>query len=81
MEPPPLSPRLRAGFFANAGIAQELRQGAVKHTRLGLLVLNFVPSWFSVNMGTGIISILLYTLPHQFTGLKVTILVFCTRFL
>ncbi|KAI5452792.1 Plasma membrane sulfite pump involved in sulfite metabolism [Naganishia albida] len=33
-------------------------------------VLNFTPSWFSVNMGTGITSILLYTLPYQFRGLK-----------
>ncbi|GHJ86518.1 hypothetical protein NliqN6_2920 [Naganishia liquefaciens] len=33
-------------------------------------VLNFTPSWFSVNMGTGILSILLYTLPYQFRGLK-----------
>ncbi|KAJ9107092.1 hypothetical protein QFC20_003817 [Naganishia adeliensis] len=33
-------------------------------------VLNFTPSWFSVNMGTGITSILLYTLPFQFHGLK-----------
>ncbi len=65
-----LSPRLRNGFFAHAGVAEEARQGAVKRSRLGLLVLNFVPSWFSVNMGTGIISILLYTLPHQFRGLQ-----------
>ena len=30
------------------------------------MVLNFTPSWFSVNMGTGIISLLLYSAPHQF---------------
>lgn len=34
-------------------------------------ILNFTPSWFSVNMGTGIASILLYNLPYQFTGLKI----------
>lgn len=28
-----------------------------------------VPSWFTINMGTGIISTLLYTLPHSFRGL------------
>ena len=28
-----------------------------------------MPSWFTVNMGTGIISTLLYTLPHSFRGL------------
>lgn len=31
---------------------------------------------FSVNMGTGIISILLHTAPHQFPGLKVIATVF-----
>jgi len=30
------------------------------------MVLNFTPSWFSVNMGTGIISLLLFAAPHQF---------------
>jgi tellurite resistance protein TehA-like permease len=34
-------------------------------------ILNFTPSWFSVNMGTGIVSILLYNFPYQFHGLKV----------
>ncbi|KAF5005544.1 hypothetical protein FDECE_8037 [Fusarium decemcellulare] len=29
------------------------------------IVLNFTPSWFSVNMGTGIVSILLYNLPYN----------------
>ncbi len=70
MGPDALSPRLRNSFFAHAGVAEEARQEAVKRSRLGLLILNFVPSWFSVNMGTGIISILLYTLPHQFRGLQ-----------
>lgn len=28
------------------------------------------PSWYSVNMGTGITSILLYNMPYQFSGLK-----------
>ncbi len=34
-------------------------------------VLNFAPSWFSVNMGTGITSILLFNLPYQFSGLHI----------
>ena len=34
-------------------------------------ILHFTPSWFSVNMGTGITSILLYNLPYQFNGLQV----------
>lgn len=30
------------------------------------ITLHFTPSWFSVNMGTGITSILLHELPYQF---------------
>ena len=49
------------------------------------IVLNFSPSWFSVNMGTGIISVLLYNSPHQFSGLKVIATIFyclnCVLFL
>ncbi|GAA6051556.1 hypothetical protein RTBOTA2_003802 [Rhodotorula toruloides] len=33
-------------------------------------ILHFTPSWFVVNMGTGISSILLYNLPYSFNGLK-----------
>lgn len=33
--------------------------------------LNFTPSWFSVVMGTGVISILLHTAPHQFPGMSI----------
>jgi C4-dicarboxylate transporter/malic acid transport protein len=35
------------------------------------ITLHFTPSWFSVNMGTGITSILLHQLPYQFTGLGI----------
>lgn len=35
------------------------------------VILNFTPSWFSVNMGTGIVSILLHELPYQFRGLGI----------
>lgn len=34
------------------------------------ITLHFTPSWFSVNMGTGITSVLLYQLPYQFKGLR-----------
>ena len=34
------------------------------------IVRNFTPSWFSVNMGTGITSILLHNLPYNGTWLK-----------
>lgn len=43
---------------------------------LGLVILNFIPSWFAVNMGTGIISILLHLAPHKFTGLEQIALAF-----
>lgn len=33
-------------------------------------ILHTTPSWFAVNMGTGITSILLHLLPYQFQGLK-----------
>ncbi|BGP25129.1 hypothetical protein Rt10032_c09g4066 [Rhodotorula toruloides] len=33
-------------------------------------ILHFTPSWFVVNMGTGISSILLYNLPYSFKGLE-----------
>lgn len=39
--------------------------------RLRVITLNFTPSWFSVCMGTGIVSTLLYGLPYSFRGLKV----------
>jgi C4-dicarboxylate transporter/malic acid transport protein len=35
------------------------------------ITLHFTPSWFSVNMGTGITSILLHQLPYQFNGLGI----------
>lgn len=36
---------------------------------LGLAVIGFAPSWFSVTMGTGIMSTLIHEAPHQFTGM------------
>lgn len=49
-----------------------------KPTRINVLIeviRNFTPSWFSVNMGTGILSILLQTFPFQFYGLPTIALV------
>ncbi|CAO1619964.1 unnamed protein product [Sympodiomycopsis kandeliae] len=45
----------------------------LKRTKAELtrITLNFTPSWFSICMGTGIVSILLYTLPYQFKGLQI----------
>lgn len=43
---------------------------------IGTVILNFIPSWFAVNMGTGIISILLHMAPHSFRGLEQIALAF-----
>ncbi|KAI1324958.1 sulfite transporter Ssu1 [Xylariaceae sp. FL0255] len=41
------------------------------------IVINFTPSWFSVTMGTGIVSILLYNLPYNATWLYwISIIIF-----
>lgn len=47
-------------------------RAAVEHSRLSRnrhgwrrIVLNFTPSWFSITMGTGIVSILLHNLPYN----------------
>ena len=42
------------------------------------VVLNFTPSWFSVTMGTGIVSILLHNLPYNARWLYwMSIIIFC----
>lgn len=42
------------------------------------IVLNFTPSWFSVNMGTGIASILLHNLPYNGRWLYwISVVMFC----
>lgn len=45
------------------------------HNALIHIIRNFTPSWFSVIMGTGILSILLYNFPFQFYGLPTIALV------
>ena len=43
-------------------------------------VRNFTPSWFAVNMGTGIVSILLHTLPYDGRWLYwLSVVVFCVN--
>lgn len=45
-------------------------------------IQNFTPSWFSVTMGTGIVSILLHTNPYATDWLRViAIVVFCLNIL
>ncbi|KAL0575723.1 hypothetical protein ABG067_009005, partial [Albugo candida] len=45
-----------------------------KNTALEI-IKHFTPSWFSVTMGTGILSILLINFPFQFYGLPTIALV------
>ncbi|KAJ6023676.1 C4-dicarboxylate transporter/malic acid transport protein [Penicillium herquei] len=46
------------------------------------IVRNFTPAWYSVNMGTGITSILLYTLPYNGRWLYwISIVIFCLNVL
>ncbi|CDS02093.1 hypothetical protein, partial [Sporisorium scitamineum] len=40
-------------------------------SELRRITMHFTPSWFSVNMGTGITAILLHQLPYQFNGLGI----------
>ncbi|CAK7218499.1 Plasma membrane sulfite pump involved in sulfite metabolism [Sporothrix curviconia] len=42
------------------------------------MVRNFTPSWFSVSMGTGVVSILLHNLPYNSLGTwYISVVVFC----
>lgn len=41
-------------------------RGKLPTSVLGTAIINFTPSWYSVNMGTGVLSILLHSAPHQF---------------
>ncbi|GAB7365731.1 hypothetical protein MBLNU230_g7068t1 [Neophaeotheca triangularis] len=49
----------------NVPLIQSKRQRGWRH-----IVRNFTPSWFSVNMGTGITSILLHNLPYNGSWLQ-----------
>ena len=53
----------------NRSLPHSLPKEKLPMTSLGTAVINFTPSWFSVNMGTGILSILLHTAPHKFYGM------------
>jgi len=41
-----------------------------------MFLLHFSPAWFSINMGTGIVSVLLESLPYRFNGLHALALIF-----
>ena len=53
----------------NRSLPHSLPKERLPTSSLGIAVINFTPSWFSVNMGTGIMSILLHTAPHKFYGM------------
>ncbi|KAL4989672.1 voltage-dependent anion channel [Aspergillus falconensis] len=68
---------------SNLPAGQQPRVGVLNnHQELKLsqwryIVQNFTPAWFSVNMGTGIVSILLNTLPYNGTWLyRISIIIF-----
>lgn len=62
-----------------AGCVEEACTTKNCHTRgWRKVVINFTPSWFSVNMGTGITSILLHNLPYNSTWLYwISVVLFC----
>lgn len=67
----PGSTKAHNGLDSYKKSPKALQGGSFRRPRsaLGTVILNFTPSWFSVNMGTGILSILLYLCPHSFRGL------------
>lgn len=56
--------------------AEKLGIGKTPTSKWEKRVLLFTPSWFSINMGTGIVSILLHTCPYQFNGLGEIAIIF-----
>ena len=50
--------------------SDEVPSEALPKGALGLAIIGFTPSWFSVNMGTGVLSTLIHQAPHQFKGMK-----------
>ena len=56
---------------SNGKVQKLHKQRMLPQSAAMLVVLSFTPSWFSVSMGTGVISILLHTAPHKFRGMAV----------
>ncbi|GAO48435.1 hypothetical protein SAICODRAFT_67445 [Saitoella complicata NRRL Y-17804] len=54
-----------------SGGAEASNATVVANKALRDRIKHFTPSWFSITMGTGIVSILLHQLPYQFPGLHV----------
>ncbi|KAJ1679138.1 Plasma membrane sulfite pump involved in sulfite metabolism, partial [Spiromyces aspiralis] len=48
----------------------QLEQRPLRQLKVKDIIRHFTPSWFSVTMGTGILGILLYSLPYKFDGLE-----------
>lgn len=49
----------------NRGFSTDEDRPCKNSTGWRRIVRNFTPSWFSVNMGTGIVSVLLHNLPYN----------------
>lgn len=63
---------------------EELEQALHRKNQKGLrrVILNFTPSWLSVTMGTGIVSILLHNLPYNGRWLYwISVVIFCFNIL
>ncbi|KAG9940729.1 putative C4-dicarboxylate transporter/malic acid transport protein, partial [Aureobasidium melanogenum] len=63
---------------------EELKQNIHAKNQKGWrrVALNFTPSWFSVNMGTGIVSTLLHNLPYNGRWLYwISVVIFCLNIL
>lgn len=57
---------------------EQLQQHLQYHCGWRRIVINLTLSWFSVNMGTGIASILLHNLPYNATWLYwISVVIFC----
>ncbi|KAJ4164665.1 hypothetical protein LMH87_006328 [Akanthomyces muscarius] len=60
------APRQQQPALGHGTCANEALQKPCKNSRgWRKIVRNFTPSWFAVNMGTGIVSILLHNLPYN----------------
>lgn len=66
----------------HAGETLQQRLHAKNQSGWRRIALNFTPSWFSVNMGTGIVSILLHNLPYNGNWLYwISVVIFCLNVL
>ncbi len=60
-------PKLKA---SNVYSQPNLTKERLSKPAFGTAIIKLMPSWFSVNIGIGILSILIYTSPHKFDGMN-----------